>query len=158
MTAAASDAGLHLLHFDTSPHAQQQLDRLAQHTLPSSAYAASILEHTADQLANWCIDPASDFDLPLAPLGTPFQQCVWHQLRAIPASTTISYKQLAIRIGQPNASRAVGAANRANPIAIIIPCHRVIASSGQLLGYAGPPNMKAKLLEHEQATQHALFA
>ncbi|MEX1197939.1 MAG: methylated-DNA--[protein]-cysteine S-methyltransferase [Pseudohongiellaceae bacterium] len=91
------------------------------------------------------------FNLPLAPQGTPFQQQVWHALREIPYGETRSYGDIARRIGKPAASRAVGAANGLNPIPIIIPCHRVIGSSGQLVGFGGGLPTKKKLLMLEQS-------
>ncbi len=102
---------------------------------PSRAYFAGELE---------------TFDLPLAPGGTPFQQRVWNELCKIPYGETISYGQLAQRIGNPNASRAVGLANGSNPIPIIIPCHRVIGSNGKLTGYGGGLPIKEKLLALER--------
>ena len=91
------------------------------------------------------------FDLPLAPRGTPFQQRVWAELQRIPFGTTISYGELARRLGNPLLTRAVGTANGANPIGIIIPCHRVIGADGSLTGYAGGLPMKQALLSHEGA-------
>lgn len=90
------------------------------------------------------------FDLPLAPQGTPFQLKVWHTLQAIPYGETISYAELARRIENPRAVRAVGAANGSNPIPIIIPCHRVIGSNGALVGYGGGLHIKKMLLALEQ--------
>jgi methylated-DNA-[protein]-cysteine S-methyltransferase len=90
------------------------------------------------------------FDLALAPRGTGFQARVWRELLNIPWGETISYGELAARIGNPNASRAVGLANGANPIAIIIPCHRVIGSNGKLTGYGGGLKTKEWLLEFEK--------
>jgi methylated-DNA-[protein]-cysteine S-methyltransferase len=90
-----------------------------------------------------------EFALALAPTGTPFQERVWNELRRIPFGTTISYAELARRIGEPKAVRAVGAANGANPIAIVVPCHRVIGADGTLTGYAGGLDKKRALLEHE---------
>jgi O-6-methylguanine DNA methyltransferase len=81
--------------------------------------------------------------------GTPFQRKVWKALRSIPAGTTTSYGQLAVRLGDPGGSRAVGAANGSNPIAIVVPCHRVIGANGTLTGYAGGLPRKQWLLEHE---------
>ena len=89
------------------------------------------------------------FDLPLAPRGTPFQQEVWRQLCLIPYGETRSYGQIAEAMGRPKAVRAVGAANGANPIGIVVPCHRVIGSSGSLTGYAGGLPVKRFLLELE---------
>lgn len=89
------------------------------------------------------------FDLPLAPQGTAFQLTVWQALRAIPFGRTISYGELARRIGRPQASRAVGHSNARNPIAIIVPCHRVIGADRSLTGYAGGLERKRALLMHE---------
>ena len=91
------------------------------------------------------------FDLPLAPEGTPFQQEVWALLRTIPYGSTLSYGQVAAALGRPRAARAVGLANNRNPIPIIIPCHRVVGSGGQLTGYAGGLGRKRFLLELEGA-------
>jgi methylated-DNA-[protein]-cysteine S-methyltransferase len=88
-------------------------------------------------------------DLAVATGGTPFQREVWKSLRAIPAGTTMSYGQLAARVCRPGASRAVGAANGANPIAIVVPCHRVIGVNGTLTGYASGLSHKQWLLDHE---------
>ena len=88
-------------------------------------------------------------DVTTATGGTPFQREVWNALRAIPAGAPISYGQLAASLGRPGASRAVGAANGANPIAIVVPCHRVIGASGTLTGYGGGLPRKKWLLEHE---------
>ena len=82
--------------------------------------------------------------------GTPFQQRVWEQLREIPSGETIAYSELAMRLGSPTASRAVGAANGRNPVAIVVPCHRVIGKAGTLTGYAGGIERKRWLLAHEQ--------
>jgi methylated-DNA-[protein]-cysteine S-methyltransferase len=89
------------------------------------------------------------FDLPVAPPGTPFQQRVWAELQRIGYGETISYAELAARIGRPTAIRAAGAANGANPVSIIIPCHRVIGSDGSLTGYGGGLEAKRLLIELE---------
>ena len=91
------------------------------------------------------------FTLPVAPQGTPFQQRVWGELQKIPCGATTTYREIARRIGQPNAVRAVGSANGSNPVAIVIPCHRVIGSDGNLTGYAGGIAIKRRLLQHEGA-------
>ncbi|MGR9091787.1 MAG: methylated-DNA--[protein]-cysteine S-methyltransferase [Gammaproteobacteria bacterium] len=97
---------------------------------------------------------AGDFDaleaIPVDPQGSEFQQSVWRELRRIPVGQTISYGQLATRLGQPTASRAVGMANSKNPVGIVIPCHRVIGADGQLTGYAGGVERKQWLLDHER--------
>lgn len=102
------------------------------------------------QLRAYFAGELEEFDLPLAPEGTPFQQQVWQELCRIPYGETISYGELARRIGNPNASRAVGLANGSNPIPIIIPCHRVIGSNGKLTGYGGGLPIKEKLLALER--------
>lgn len=91
----------------------------------------------------------TEFDYPLELRGTPFQRAVWEELLKIPFGETRSYRQIANALGQPAATRAVGAANGANPIALIVPCHRVIGSTGRLTGYAGGLNVKARLLDFE---------
>lgn len=91
-----------------------------------------------------------DFDLPLAPVGTPFQQRVWRALRAIPYGRTASYRDVAVAIGQPAAVRAVGLANGRNPLPIVVPCHRVIGSDGSLTGYGGGLEAKRFLLDLER--------
>lgn len=91
-----------------------------------------------------------DFDLPLAPEGTSFQLSVWSKLREIPYGETISYGELATRVGNPKASRAVGMANGRNPLPIVVPCHRVIGSSGKLTGFGGGLPTKQLLLALEQ--------
>ena len=91
------------------------------------------------------------FDLPLDPAGTAFQLAVWEQLRTIPLGTTTTYGDIAARVGKPQASRAVGAAIGRNPIGIIVPCHRVVGSSGALTGYAGGMDRKIALLTLEGA-------
>lgn len=88
--------------------------------------------------------------LEVATGGTEFQRSVWHALRTIPAGSTLSYGQLASSLGRPSASRAVGLANGKNPVAIVVPCHRVIGADGSLTGYAGGTERKRWLLEHER--------
>jgi methylated-DNA-[protein]-cysteine S-methyltransferase len=101
------------------------------------------------QLKEYFAGKRKEFELELLPEGTEFQRAVWQELRAIPYGETISYKELAERIGKPKAVRAVGAANGANPIPIIIPCHRVIGNDGSLTGFGGGLPLKRRLLELE---------
>ena len=108
------------------------------------------IKEAAQQLDAYWSGELFDFDLPLAPSGTPFQKKVWNALRKIPYAKTVSYGMIARRIGAPSSSRAVGAANGRNPIAIVVPCHRVIGANGKLTGYAGGLDMKEALLAHEQ--------
>jgi methylated-DNA-[protein]-cysteine S-methyltransferase len=89
--------------------------------------------------------------VPTDPGGTPFQRRVWDALRAIPAGATTTYSELAARVGSPRAARAAGGANACNPVAIVVPCHRVVAAGGKLGGYAGGLGMKQWLLKHEAA-------
>lgn len=103
-----------------------------------------------DQLDAYFAGRRTRFDLDLAPRGTPFQLEVWQALTGIPPGTTISYGELARRIGRPNASRAVGAANGANPLPIVVPCHRVIGAGGALTGFAGGLETKRFLLALER--------
>lgn len=103
------------------------------------------------QLAEYFAGARRRFDLPLEfVVGTPFQQQVWRELLEIPCGETISYAELARRVGDPKATRAVGAANGRNPISIFAPCHRVIAADGKLTGYGGGLENKAWLLAHER--------
>jgi len=111
---------------------------------------AEPLRETARQLRAYFAGELEAFDLALAPQGTLFQLAVWNRLREIPYGETISYGELARRMGKPNASRAVGLANGANPIPIVIPCHRVIGSNGKLTGYGGGLPIKEKLLGLER--------
>lgn len=108
-----------------------------------------VLVQTAEQLVGYFAGTRRTFDLPLAPPGTAFQAQVWRALLAIPFGDTRSYGELARALRRPSASRAVGAANGSNPIAIIVPCHRVIGSCGALTGYGGGLGMKRWLLAHE---------
>jgi methylated-DNA-[protein]-cysteine S-methyltransferase len=101
------------------------------------------------QLREYFAGKRVEFDLPLAPEGTAFQRGVWRQLQEIPYGETISYGELARRVGNPKASRAVGSANGANPLPIVIPCHRVIAGDGSLGGFGGGLPTKQTLLDLE---------
>lgn len=103
-----------------------------------------------EQLQAYFAGELLEFDLPLSPVGTDFQQAVWSALRRIPYAETTSYSQLAEQIGRPRAVRAVGAANGANPLPIVVPCHRVIGRDGSLTGFAGGLACKAWLLNHER--------
>lgn len=112
-------------------------------TLPAALDAAK------QQLAEYFEGDRRDFDLPLAPDGTAFQLRVWEELRRITYGETISYGELARRIGKPTASRAVGAANGRNPLSIVVPCHRVIGADGTLIGFGGGLPVKQALLDLE---------
>lgn len=118
--------------------------------------SASNLRHVAEQLAAYFNRRLEVFDLPLAPDGSTFQRSVWDLLLQIPYGQTRTYGDLAGRLGGPTLARAVGRANATNPIAIVVPCHRVIGASGDLTGYAGGVDVKRKLLEIESGSS-ALF-
>ncbi len=109
-----------------------------------------VLAETVKQLREYFAGRRTQFDLPLALEGTAFQRSVWRCLSEIPYGETISYGELARRVGNPKAARAVGSANGKNPIAIVIPCHRVIAGDGTLGGFGGGLPTKTKLLELER--------
>ncbi len=109
-----------------------------------------ILTQTIKQLDEYFMGQRKTFDLPVSVVGTEFQNKVWDALTTIPYGETWSYQDLANAIGNPKAVRAVGLANGKNPVSVIVPCHRVIAKSGKLTGYAGGVETKAKLLELEQ--------
>ncbi|MEI7492290.1 MAG: methylated-DNA--[protein]-cysteine S-methyltransferase [Bacteroidota bacterium] len=116
------------------------------------------LKDAVDQLHEYFIGERKDFTLDLDLEGSDFQLRVWSELIKIPYGTTISYHELARRIGNASAFRAVGGANGANPVSVIIPCHRVLGTNGRLVGYAGGLKRKKWLLEHEHAfAQRDLF-
>jgi methylated-DNA-[protein]-cysteine S-methyltransferase len=158
LIAADGDGRLRLVHFDPPRDPAALLARacgapavdLAWHADPAGCVSA--LRAYFDGALE-AIDA-----LPAAPTGTPFQQEVWQALRIIPSGTTSSYGAIARQLGRPAASRAVGLANGANPVAIVIPCHRVVGSTGALTGYGGGLDRKRWLLAHE-ARRHrpALF-
>lgn len=110
-----------------------------------------VLQNTITQLDEYFAGSRHQFDLPLQAAGTAFQQTVWQQLLQIPFAEVITYLQLAKRLGNVKSIRAAASANGKNPLAIIIPCHRVIGANGQLTGYAGGLPRKQWLLEHEAA-------
>ena len=114
--------------------------------------ADPLLAQAAAELGEYFAGERRAFTVPLAPAGTPFQLSVWEQLRLIPYGTTVSYGELARRLGSPDAARAVGLANGRNPIAIVVPCHRVIGADGSLTGFGGGMAAKRTLLDLESST------
>lgn len=110
-----------------------------------------VLAEARAQLQAWFDGCRRELDLPIAPAGTPFQRAVWAALRRIPRGEVRSYAEVARAVGRPAAVRAVGAANARNPLAVIVPCHRVIGSDGSLTGYAHGLPAKRWLLAHEGA-------
>ena len=140
---AGDGVALSLLSFPTGNKARRHQDHWQENR---AAFRA-----VTEQLDQYFAGEREQFDLPLARQGTDFQQTVWQALTEIPYGDTWSYGQLARHIGNPKACQAVGAANAANPISIIIPCHRVIGSNGQLTGFGGGLETKARLLDLESA-------
>ena len=152
MLALADDDGLRLLDFLDRPDLARKASALGE-TLGRAVVHADhpILDAVADQLDAYFAGERLTIDVPLASLGSAWQRAVWEGLRAIPPGETRSYVQLAEALGRPTASRAVGHANSRNPIAIVVPCHRVIRADGALSGYAGGPWRKQWLLDHERS-------
>ncbi|MCW2607606.1 MAG: cysteine methyltransferase [Frankiales bacterium] len=117
-----------------------------------------VLAQAARELGEYFAGTRRSFTVPVGPPGTPFQQAVWAELQRIPAGETRTYAELAARLGSPGAVRAVGSANGRNPVAVLVPCHRVIGSDGNLRGYAGGVERKLALLALErQPADDALF-
>lgn len=146
----ANSNGLAGVWFETSRHGRPEGTEWPADD--GQGPAGAILARAREQLEEYFARHRTAFDLPLAPVGTPFQLRVWNALRDIPFGTTESYGGLARRIGAPtSAARAVGAANGQNPIPIIVPCHRVIGATGDLTGFGGGLERKRWLLTHEGA-------
>ncbi len=120
---------------------------------PLDETPSSLLQEAASQLLAYLDGRLFQFDLPLSLVGTAFQKQVWHGLQKIPYGRTSSYGELATALGNPNKARAVGAAAGANPVGIVVPCHRLIGASGALTGFGGGLAMKKALLALEQRYQ-----
>jgi methylated-DNA-[protein]-cysteine S-methyltransferase len=145
LTLAETDQGLHRIEFGGEESLRRE-EALGHFRLSPRAMKYP----TARQLHEYFAGARKTFDLPLAIQGTPFRRRVWEALQAIPYGETCSYRDIGIRIGCPKGSRAVGGANGANPVPIIIPCHRVIAADGSLGGYGGGLDIKKTLLALER--------
>jgi methylated-DNA-[protein]-cysteine S-methyltransferase len=117
--------------------------------LPPDGAAQALIVQAETQLEEYFAGTRKVFDLPLDVSGTPFQRAVWDSLQRVPYGQTITYRELAVAAGRPSAIRAAGAANGANPLSIIIPCHRILGSNGALTGYAGGLTRKRFLLDLE---------
>ena len=137
----ADDRGLTGINFQNARGAKKPQD--------SSVDSAAPFKEAASQLGAYFRGELKSFRLPLSFGGTTFQRSVWKALGDIPYGETISYRELARRVGRPTAWRAVGAANRANPLPIVVPCHRVVGSDGRLTGYYGGMHLKEYLLKLE---------
>jgi methylated-DNA-[protein]-cysteine S-methyltransferase len=140
MTIASSERGLVSVQFGLNMPADGLIDDVANHDV-------------AEQLQEYFEGKRTHFDLPLDIKGTPFQVAVWNELLKIPYGSTCSYMDIARSLGKPGAARAVGMANHENPIAVVIPCHRVVGSDGSLTGYAGGLHIKQQLLSIETQSQ-----
>ncbi len=128
---------------------------LPENKCTATAQLTPLLKRAAQELDQYFRGCRQKFDLPLAPQGTPFMKKVWRQLCQIPYGRTVSYQDVAVQIGHPRACRAVGLANNHNPIAIFIPCHRVIGKNGSLVGFGGGLEIKKYLLTLEKEHFHA---
>ena len=146
---AAADAIVEIWFDGAGNDADAQGRTLSDQSEEIGAGEHTVLDLAVEQLDEYFHGRRTEFDLPLAPRGTPFQQEAWRVLREIPFGETITYGEQARRLGDPNKSRAVGAANGKNPIPIVVPCHRVVGANGQLTGFGGGLKTKAWLLDHE---------
>jgi AraC family transcriptional regulator, regulatory protein of adaptative response / methylated-DNA-[protein]-cysteine methyltransferase len=151
MVAGVAPGGLALLEFADRPMLETQL-KIVEKRFAARLEPGRTLAHdqVQSELDAYFRGERARFTVPLARPGTPFQERVWEALLSIPAGVTSSYAQLAAQIGQPSAMRAVARANGMNRLAVVIPCHRVIASDGSLAGYGGGTWRKAALLAHER--------
>jgi methylated-DNA-[protein]-cysteine S-methyltransferase len=139
----ASPSGIRAIQFDPA------------RPLPAERNDANpVLLEACRQLGEYFAGNLREFDLPLDMQGTEFQKCVWNRLTAIPYACVRSYAEIAAEVGSPKAVRAVGAANGANPIPIVVPCHRVIGSWGKLVGYGGGLPLKKRLLDIEDCNRN----
>lgn len=145
LTAVEHDAGLAAVYM--AVHKRRPAPETLGALVPPSS--SPVLAATAEQLGEYFARERREFSLPLAPVGSEFQQRVWAALRAIPYGGLRSYGELAAMLGDPSMAQAVGSANGRNPISIIVPCHRVVGSDGSLAGYAGGLERKQFLLELE---------
>lgn len=145
---AGDEEGLRAISFENSSSALEPAQNWQRTQEPFREAIGQLEAYFAGKLGH--------FDLALAPEGTPFQRGVWSLLRTIPYGETVSYGEMARRLGRPAASRAVGAANGRNPIPIIIPCHRVIGADGSLTGFGGGLAIKRRLLALEARYRQAL--
>jgi methylated-DNA-[protein]-cysteine S-methyltransferase len=147
LLVTADDGAVTRLHMHEQRHTPGATDPSWEHDPDDPVLVAA-----AAQLREYFSGERTEFDLPLAPVGTAFQREVWTALRGIPYGETESYGDVARRINRPGSSRAVGLANGRNPIAIVVPCHRVVGSTGALVGYGGGLERKRFLLELERRT------
>lgn len=153
MVAMASEKGLAVLEF-VKPNRQEMLKKRLNKWFPGFEIIDTdddIIKKTRGWLINYFSGEFEHLSTPpLDMRGTEFELKVWRTLQVIPLGQTISYQQLAVRVGKPKGARAVGSANRRNPVSIIVPCHRVIGQNGLLVGYGGGLDVKQALITHER--------
>lgn len=153
LLVAASERGLTTLLFDVWGHGPSAAERESWEADDGTGPAGAILAQARRQLGEYFDGARTTFDLPLDLQGTSFQRQVWDELTRIPFGATRTYGEIARRVGAPSASRAVGAANGRNPVAIVVPCHRVIGANGDLTGFGGGMARKEWLLKHEAGVE-----
>jgi methylated-DNA-[protein]-cysteine S-methyltransferase len=151
LVITASDTAVTGVYFPTSRRGPPPTHQAGWTEAKDAGAAAEILARARRQLEEYFARTRTTFDLPLEALGSAFEHRVWNALRTIPYGTTTSYGALAKQLGDKHATRAVGLANGKNPIPIIVPCHRVVGSKGELTGFGGGLDTKRWLLEHEGA-------
>ena len=163
LTIVAHDSAIVAIRWDVEsdarqPDARNPVDRKLAEYPNGVRFVTDVGEHpvlarAVEQLGEYFAGARTEFDLPLDPDGTVFQRQAWQELARIPYGETITYGEQAIRLGDRNKMRAVGAANGKNPIPIVVPCHRVVGADGKLTGFAGGIENKAWLLDHEFQTR-----
>jgi methylated-DNA-[protein]-cysteine S-methyltransferase len=150
LTVVVSDLGIRYVMFNNDAH-PKPLERL--HISDTEIHDS--VNDAITQLQEYCDGSRRDFDLPLDLQGTEFQVAAWRALADIPYGHTASYGQQAASIGRPKAVRAIGGANGRNPVAIVLPCHRIVGADGSLTGFGGGIAVKKWLLDHEQSMLHS---
>jgi methylated-DNA-[protein]-cysteine S-methyltransferase len=150
LTVVGSDLGIRYVMFNNDAH-PKPLERL--HISETEIHDS--VNDAVTQLQEYCDGSRRDFDLPLDLQGTEFQVAAWRALADIPYGHTASYGQQAASIGRPKAVRAIGGANGRNPVAIVLPCHRIVGADGSLTGFGGGIAVKKWLLDHEQSMLHS---
>lgn len=149
MLAGATDDAIVLCDFAERPMIAAQLASVRRRIGPTSEGSSPLLDRLAAQLGEYFAGTRREFDLPIEIPGSAFQERVWDELRRIPYGATISYRELAMRVDAPGAHRAVGRANGSNRVAVVVPCHRVVAAGGGLGGYGGGLDAKRHLIDLE---------
>jgi methylated-DNA-[protein]-cysteine S-methyltransferase len=151
LVLVADDWGLRSVTFPDGDRPAAVTDE-GQEVVDDETLAHPVLRAAVEQLVEYFEGRRRTFDLALNPVGTDFQRRAWNVLTDIPYGTTISYREQATLMGSPGATQAVGSANGANPLPIVVPCHRVVGSDGSLIGFGGGIDLKRQLLDREQGT------